>query len=312
MLDHEDLDAAQMLNLLARMVLLRRFRPDLAAGFEFQWFLPKSIGCVGLFSLKELISSVKTLAAPHAPALQRGLALLEALATRPAGALQTELAAVLKLPQTAVHRIVQALEHLGYVRRHPVARTVHVTQKILLLGQPHSGGRGLIEAVLPSMRRILEQTSETTQLCVLADARCVIIEQLPSLHPFKYVVDLGCHAPTHCCAPGKAMLAFLPPKKLEAALDKIQLHAFTRNSIRSKERLLAELEEVRSLGFAVDRAEHFEGIHCLAAPLLNPHGEPFAAITIAGPSSRIPESTFLSWGGFIREHASEAALQFLA
>ena len=108
------------------------------------------------------------------------------------------------------------------------------------------------------------------------------------------------------------MLAFLPPKKLEAALDKIQLHAFTRNSIQSKERLLAELEEVRSLGFAVDRAEHFEGIHCLAAPLLNPHGESFAAITIAGPSSRIPESTFLSWGGFIREHASEAALQFLA
>jgi DNA-binding IclR family transcriptional regulator len=218
---------------------------------------------------------------------------------------------VLKLPQTAVHRLVQALELLGYVRRHPAARTVHVTQKILLLGQPHSGGRSLIEAALPAMRRILEQTGETTQLCVLADARCVIIEQLPSLHPFKYVVDLGCHAPTHCCAPGKAMLAFLSPKKLESALNQIELLAFTRNSIQSKDRLIAELAAVRTQGFAVDRAEHFEGIHCVAAPLLNPHGEPFAAITIAGPSSRIPESNFVSWGGFIREQAEEAALQFL-
>ncbi len=81
MLGHGGVDAAQTPNLLAGMVLLRRFRPDLDAGCEFPWFLPKSIGCVGLFSLKELISSVKTLAAPHAPALQRGLALLEALAT---------------------------------------------------------------------------------------------------------------------------------------------------------------------------------------------------------------------------------------
>ena len=296
-------------NAFTGMGLLRRFRADLPNGCEF---FSKAIAYEWLFSLKEPVSSVKTFAAVHAPALQRGLALLEALATRPTGALQTELASVLKLPQTAVHRLVQALEHLGYVRRHPVARTVHVTQKILLLGQPHSGGRGLIEAALPSMRRILEQTSETTQLCVLADARCVIIEQLPSLHPFKYVVDLGCHAPTHCCAPGKAMLAFLPPKKLEIALDQIDLRAFTRNSIQSKDRLIAELEEVRARGFAVDRAEHFEGIHCLAAPLLNPYGEPFAAITIAGPSSRIPESNFVSWGELIRDHAAEAALQFLA
>ena len=247
----------------------------------------------------------------HAPALQRGLALLEALATRPHGALQTELSTVLKLPQTAVHRLVQALEHLGYVRRHPTARTVHVTQKILLLGQPHSGGRSLIEACLPSMRSILEHTRETTQLCVLAEARCVIIEQLPSLHPFKYVVDLGCHAPTHCCAPGKAMLAFLPDDKLADALERIEFTAFTRNSIKTKKQLLAELEEVRTLGFAVDRAEHFEGIHCIAAPLLDSRGEAFAAVTIAGPSSRIPEANFACWGDLIRENASNAALQFL-
>jgi DNA-binding IclR family transcriptional regulator len=161
------------------------------------------------------------------------------------------------------------------------------------------------------MRSILEYTRETTQLCVLAEARCVIIEQLPSLHPFKYVVDLGCHAPTHCCAPGKAMLAFLPDDKLADALERIEFTAFTRNSIKTKKQLLAELEEVRALGFAVDRAEHFEGIHCIAAPLLDSRGEAFAAVTIAGPSSRIPEANFACWGDLIRENASNAALQFL-
>ena len=246
----------------------------------------------------------------HAPALQRGLALLQALATRPNGATQSDLALHLKLPQTAVHRIALALEHLGYVQKHPATRTLRVTHKLLLLGQPHSGGRSLIEACMPSMREILELTNETTQLCVLAEAQCVILEQLPSRHPFKYVVDLGSRAPTQCCAPGKAMLAFLPEPELKAALDQLTFQAFTPNSILSAEALLPELERIRKAGYALDLAEHFEGIHCIAAPLLDAHGRPFAAITIAGPSSRIPKSAFERWGRAIAETAADAALQF--
>lgn len=253
---------------------------------------------------------MKTTASTHAPALQRGLALLQALATRPKGATQAELASQLKLPQTAVHRIAAALEHLGYVQKHPATRTLRVTQKLLLLGQPHSGGRTLIEACMPSLRKIRDLTNETTQLCVLAEAQCVILEQLPSGHPFKYVVDLGSRAPTQCCAPGKAMLAFLPENELEAALELLEFHPFTPQSLLSKDALIPELERIRKAGYALDLAEHFEGIHCIAAPLLDSHGRPFAAITIAGPSSRIPKSLFETWGRSIAELAEDAALQF--
>ncbi len=248
---------------------------------------------------------------PQVPALQRGLALLEALATRPNGASQSELASLLHLPQTAVHRIALALEELGYVQRHPASRTLRVTQKLLLLGQPHSGSRSLIEACLPSMHAILAHTNETTQLCVLADARCIIIEQLASRHPFKYVVDLGSQAPTHCCAPGKAMLAFLPEPQLDEVLDSLVFEQFTPRSLTTRHALLRELDQIRARGYAIDRAEHFEGIHCIAAPLRDVHGVPFAAITIAGPSARIPQARFAGWGVFIADAASDAALQFL-
>jgi DNA-binding IclR family transcriptional regulator len=253
---------------------------------------------------------MKSTGTPHAPALQRGLALLQALATRPNGASQTELASLLNLPQTAVHRIALALEHLGYVQKHPASRTLRVTQKLLLLGQPHSGGRSLIEACLPAMREIRDLTNETTQLCVLAEAQCVILEQLPSRHPFKYVVDLGSRAPTQCCAPGKSMLAFLPHTELHNTLEQLEFQPFTPRSILSAEALLPELERIRTAGYALDLAEHFEGIHCIAAPLLDAHGRPFAAITIAGPSSRIPESVFERWGRAIAESAADSALQY--
>jgi DNA-binding IclR family transcriptional regulator len=247
----------------------------------------------------------------HAPALQRGLALLQELATRPHGASQSELAEALRLPQTAVHRLALTLEHLGYLSREPRSRAWRVTHKLLLLGQPHSGTRSLAEACLPALRAILELTNETTQLCVLADNDCVLIEQLPSRHPFKYFVDLGSRPPIQCCAPGKAMLAFLEPSRQRAILQNIHYKAFTPRSLLSESALLKELERVREEGFAVDLCEHFEGIHCIAAPLLDAHGHPFAAITIAGPSARIPKTRLTTWGAAIREAASDAALRFM-
>jgi DNA-binding IclR family transcriptional regulator len=255
----------------------------------------------------------KTAAAPtlHAPALQRGLALLQELATRPRGASQSELAEALHLPQTAVHRLALTLEHLGYLSKEPASRSWRVTHKLLLLGQPHSGARSLVEACLPAMRQILELTNETTQLCVLAGQDCVLLEQLPSRHPFKYVVDLGSRPPIQCCAPGKAMLAFLDEPQLHAILSKLRFEAHTPRSIVNKAALQKELDRVRDTGFALDAGEHLEGIHCIAAPLLNAHGTPFAAITIAGPSTRIPKARFAEWGNAIREAASDAALRFM-
>jgi DNA-binding IclR family transcriptional regulator len=254
---------------------------------------------------------MKAEAIPHAPALQRGLALLQALATRPNGASQSELAQALGLPVAAVHRIVLALEHLGYVQRHPVTRVLRVTQKLLLLGQPHSSSRSLVEACLPAMRGVLALTNETTQLCVLAEGQCVILEQLPSRHPFKYVVDVGSRAPTQACAPGKAMLAFLPKMERARLIEGLDFQSFTRRSIKDPGSLQAELAAVREAGYAVDREEHFDGIHCIAAPLLDAHGVPFAAITIAGPSSRIPAAMFAVWGAEIAAAAADAALGFL-
>jgi DNA-binding IclR family transcriptional regulator len=249
-------------------------------------------------------------AAFQVPALQRGLALLEHLAGRPEGATLSELSTTLEISLASVFRLAGALEELGYLRRDEKTKRFAVTQKLLLLGQPHSGTRSLVECSLDAMRRVLAATGETTQLCCRADAECVVIEQLPSLHPFKYIVDLGSRPPAYCCAPGKAMLAFLPEDELDAVLPKIRFEKHTAHTITSRTKLLAEFERIRACGYAVDHGEHFDGIHCVAAPLLDRHGHTIAAITVAGPSTRIPESRFAQYGKLIIDAASDAARRF--
>jgi DNA-binding IclR family transcriptional regulator len=244
------------------------------------------------------------------PALQRGLALLEHLASLPDGATLSELGATLDISLASVFRLAGALEELGYLRRDEKTKRFAVTQKLLLLGQPHSGTRSLVECALEPMRRVLAATGETTQLCCRTEAECVVIEQLPALHPFKYVVDLGSRPPAYCCAPGKAMLAFLPDDELDAVLRQIRFEKHTAHTITSRAKFLVELERIRTCGYALDRGEHFDGIHCVAAPLLDRHGHTIAAITIAGPAARIPESRFEEIGKLIIAAARDAARRF--
>jgi DNA-binding IclR family transcriptional regulator len=259
---------------------------------------------------RERVESPNGDSALQVPALQRGLAMLESLAGLPEGATLSELAAQLDISIASVFRLAGGLEELGYIRRDEKTRRYAVTQKLLLLGQPHSGRRSLVECALEPMRRVLAATGETTQLCCLAEADCVILEQLPSVHPFKYIVDLGSRVPIHCCAPGKAILAFLPDATMDAVLPRLKFEKHTDRTLLSRGALLVELERVRACGYALDCGEHFDGIHCVAAPLLDRHGHTIAAITIAGPATRIPESRFAEIGQTIITAARDAAQRF--
>jgi len=246
-----------------------------------------------------------------APALQRGLAILELLANADGGVTLSEISSLLRLSPASIFRLTGVLEDAGYVQRCEQSKRFSLTHKLLLLGQPRKAGRGLVESCLPAMRDILAQTGETVQLCCLVDKDCVLIEQLASTHPFKYIVDLGSRPPIHCCAPGKALLAFLPVAERDRLLGSLELTPHTSRSITSIDAMRDELEKVHAAGYAVDRGEHFDGIHCVAAPVLDRHGSAVAAITIAGPSTRIQARRFSTFGEIMKQAAAAAAFRYL-
>lgn len=228
------------------------------------------------------------------PMLERGLAVLEYLAAREQGATIAELSAALGLAGASVFRITRALVKLGYLARSVETKRFTATRKLLAMGSPRGGGgdRTLAECAREPMRQLRNLTGETTQLCCLVDTEMVILEQLLATHPFKYSADLGARCPSYSCAPGKAILAHLPDDELEALLGRIRFKRFTPTTVASRTAMLREVQQIRTLGYAVDRAEGLTGVHCVAAAVLDRHGYPIGAITISGPESRVPESEF--------------------
>ena len=117
--------------------------------------------------------------------------------------------------------------------------------------------------------------------------------------------EIGLQVPLYSCAPGKAILAQLPEADFVDWLSGVTLKKFTATTCSSRAKLMADLTETAKRGYAIDRAEGLEGIHCIAAPILNDYGFPVAAITVMAPIFRLPESDFDAVGQFCIAAASQ-------
>ena len=244
------------------------------------------------------------------PNLQRGMAMLEYLATGQRSATIAELSERLGYPMASVFRITQELAELGYLARDPATKRFTLTNKFLLLGQPQGRSRGLVEAALPAMRGLNRATGETTQVCCLVETENVILEQFLSIHPFKYSAELGARCPAFSCAPGKAIIAALPEEDRNELVERIRFKRYTPTTITDRRAFYKELAQIVQSGYALDRSEGLEGIHCVAASVCDRHGHPVGAITVAAPASRLPEKDFPRIGKIVAEAARQAQLKY--
>ncbi|MGB7324890.1 MAG: IclR family transcriptional regulator [Rubripirellula sp.] len=242
-----------------------------------------------------------------APNLQRGLCVLEFLATVQPTATVAELAERLGYPIASLYRIASVLDDMGYVSRDPVTRRYGLTNKMLRFGQPQNIQRGLVETAIPSLRGLWRLTGETSQVCCLVDTETVVLEQFVSVHPFKYSTDIGARVSCYSCAPGKAIIAWMSDDTREELISRLTFKRFTKTTITSARRFRKEVDAIRQRGYSIDDGEGLEGIHCIAAPILDANEVPVGAFTIAAPATRLPKSLFAEKGKLVVEAAQAAS-----
>ncbi len=227
-----------------------------------------------------------------APALERGLAVLELLARRRAPMRAADLADALGAPRNSLGRVLQVLADRGYLDRDAVDRTFALAPKLLALGSATACEEDLLEAARDAVRDLRDATGEMAQLNVRLGAEGVVLDVAASRHPVRMTVDPGTRFTLHDAAGGKALLAWLPDAERKRLLARLPLARRTPRTIVSRDALRRELEAVRRRGYALDRAECVEGIRCVGAPVFDRRGGCVAALVVTGPSMRIPESRF--------------------
>ena len=80
---------------------------------------------------------------------------------------------------------------------------------------------------------------------------------------------------------------------------------FTPRTIDTPPRLLRQLEQVRWQGFAVGDEEYAAGLRCVAATVMDEDGAPLGAVSVSGPTVRIPSERIAELGAAVRRIADE-------
>ena len=222
------------------------------------------------------------------PALDRGLGVLELLSARRIGLRAIDIAQELRVPKNSLSRVLQTLVDRGYLDRDDTNKTFMLTRKLLAMGSTTVCESHLIEESLPIMRQLRDATTELIMLHAPLNSReGVVLNTMPSRHQIRLMVDPGTHFDYHSTAPGKVALAWLPPSEGERIWADALFVKCTEQTIVDLDSLREEINEVRKRGYALDRGECVEGIHCVSAPIFDRYRSFVAALTLTGPSTRL-------------------------
>lgn len=221
--------------------------------------------------------------------LIKGLGLLEVLAhaERPLGV--TELATRIGIGKSNVHRLLQALVELGYVRRDAESGGYAASIRLWELGSAVLANLDLRRAAQSWMDWLLERTRETVHLSVLDGDEVVYVHKLDSPEPVRAYSQIGGRAPAYCVATGKAMLAWIDPGALQALSRRLQ--AWSNRTLTDPAEFLREMERIRNSGYAVNRGEWRESVGGIAAPVRDPGARVIAAVGLSGPIERLRPAT---------------------
>jgi DNA-binding IclR family transcriptional regulator len=222
-----------------------------------------------------------------APAVEAALSILETLGTVHEMGV-TDLAKKLGLGKSSVHRLLATLAGRGYVEKSPQSDRYRLTYRLFAVGSPAADRFGLREVAHPIMERLAAETGETVNLGVLDGARVVNLHKVESRHLLRMHMEVGGGVPAHATALGKVLLAALEPSELGQRLGGQRLTRLTRRTIVDRTTLRRMLARIREQGFATDDEECSLGLRCVAAPILDHRGAVVAALSISGPSQRLP------------------------
>lgn len=214
--------------------------------------------------------------------LSRGLAVMEMIAAQDQPVGVRPLARALGANPSIVQRLLNTLLAHGYVEQDPDSRKYRMGYRAFTVGRSYLADNSLVGVAVPVMARLAREVEMNFYLGVERNGRAVYLVTQLSHGPFSVRGTPGEEAELHTTAMGKAILAALPPARLERLLATLDLAALTPRSITDLQALRAELETVRRTGIAISDEENIVGVYSAGAVILGHGGEPIAGVSCAG------------------------------
>ncbi len=233
--------------------------------------------------------------------VDRAAALLDLVVSSPAPRTFTSLVEELGLAKSTTSRLLHALERNRLVQRDRSGSFRAGAMFAVYAARQSAVGdlADLAELTQPALDRLAELTGETANFAVARGDGVVPVAQADGRFLLGAANWVGIEVPPHCSALGKIFFAHD-----RLALPDGPLEARTPSTLVTAAALSREFAEIRRRGWAVAWEELEVGLVAVAGAVRGPDGAVIGALSVSGPTARIPRDRLASLGKLVAEQAA--------
>lgn len=220
----------------------------------------------------------------------RALDLLEVLHHREIATI-AELSMRLGVHRATTLRLLQTLERFGYVARGETRSEFKLGIKVFELGHAYEDRSDLLRAARPMMRHLAQKTGETIDLGLCQNHETVLLESIAARPGVRVGSTVGQRHAATCTTTGKIHLAMLPREEVIEVLARQGLPKLGPKSITDPGRFLAELDQVRVNGYAINDEETDRNVRFVGVPILLNDTRITSSLILGAPADRLTRST---------------------
>lgn len=214
----------------------------------------------------------------RAPALDKGLDILELLSAEPHGLTRAEIVRATKKSASEIYRMIERLVARGYISRSMQGDRYELTMKMFLLGTTHPPLRRLQTQAQPHMDSFAERTLQSVHLAALDRTSAVVIAQASAPANWEFRLRVGSQLALLTTGSGETLLAFQDTENFKHLIELARVggHVIEANAMTAK---LDHLTKIKNDGYRVSESQQLVGVSDISVPVLGNDGNAFAVLT---------------------------------
>lgn len=209
----------------------------------------------------------------RAPALEKGLDILELLATVSKGLTQKEIAQALGRSLNEIFRMLVCLSERGYITAQEGSDRYELTLKMFELSHRHPPINRLVEKAVPVMRSLSQVIEQSCHLTVFKNNQLLIVAQVDSPSNVGFGVRFGSILKSLTkTGSGQMILAFSSVEVRKEMLASAS-EAYTPE-------LELTLDKIKKTGYVESPSSYINGIYNQSFPVFDHNDEIVAALNV--------------------------------
>lgn len=211
----------------------------------------------------------------RAPALDKGLDILELLAEQPRGLTRGEIVKAMGRGPSEIYRMLERLVARDYVSRSTEGDRYALTMKLFVLAHRHPPVRRLITRALPLMDPFSRKAQQSCHLVAPDADGATVVAQATCPGSWEFGIRIGARIDMLTTGSGRTLLAFMEANT--------RAEIVARWGADGRSDLLGQMEDelglYRTNGYRMSASQQIRGVDDISVPILSPEGYAIAVLT---------------------------------